>query len=138
MAPEWFQVSILENIRMGSPAIEAEQIQESLTRVGLDRVIQDLPMGVQSTLTVTGSPLDYEQLCRLTLARAIAAQPRLLMVGPLIDTIPDRILSLILDALLDPKTPWSLVLVTANPRVHAIAQGRATMIRLEPESTREG
>jgi hypothetical protein len=60
------------------------------------------------------------------------------MVGPLIDTIPDRILSLILDALLDPKTPWSLFLVTANPRVHAISQGRATMIRLEPESTREG
>lgn len=138
MAPEWFQVSILENIRMGSPSIGAEQIQESLTQVGLDRVIQGLPEGVQSILNGTGSPLDYEQLCRLTLARALAAHPRLLMVGPLIDMVPEPLLPLILDAILNPEGTWTLILVTANPKVHSIAQGRARMILLEPEFKREG
>ena len=101
-------------------------------------MIRGLPEGVQSILTVAGSPLDYEQLCRLTLARAIAAQPRLLMVGPLIDTVPEPFLPIILDALLNPEKPWSLILVTANPKIQSIAQGRARMILLEPEFKREG
>ena len=114
MNPEWFQVSIFENISMGNPAVGPEQVQEALGLVGLDRKMTALPEGAQSILSVTGAPLDYEQLGRLTLARAIAAKPRLLMVGPLIDTVSESYLNVILDTLLDHEAPWSLILVTSN------------------------
>lgn len=137
MNPEWFQVSILENIRMGNPSIELEQVQESLRRVGLDRTIQGLPEGARSILSVTGSPLNHEQLARLTLARAIASQPSLLMVGALIDTLPEPYLPLVLDTLLNQDAPWSLLLVTANPQVSMLTDGRAKRIPLETELNRE-
>lgn len=137
MNPEWFQVSILENVRMGNPSIELEQAQESLRRVGLDRTIQGLPEGARSILSVTGSPLSHEQLARLTLARAIASQPSLLMVGALIDTLPEPYLSQVLDTLLNQDAPWSLLLVTANPQVSMLADGRARRIPLETEPNRE-
>ena len=137
MKPEWFQVSILENIRLGNSSIALEQILESLRVVGLDRVIQGLPEGANTTLSITGLPLDDEQLARLTLARAIVSQPRLLLVGPLIDTLPEPALSFVLDALLEDDAPWSLILVSTNPKVTEAAQGRARFIQLEPERGQE-
>ncbi|NBS17644.1 MAG: ABC transporter ATP-binding protein [Gammaproteobacteria bacterium] len=135
--PEWFQVSIIENIKMGNPSIGLGQVQEVLRVVGLDQTIQGLSGGARSNLTVTGAPLDYEQLGRLTLARAIAAQPRFLMVGPLIDSVAEPYLQDILDTLLGQDAPWSLVLVTANTRVFEAVHGRAKVIRLEPKQHRE-
>lgn len=133
MHPEWFQVSIVENVKMGNPSIGFGLVQEALRCVGLDQTIQGLTEGATSTLTVTGAPLTLEELCRLTIARAIAGQPRLLLVGPLIDSIADPYLHDILDALLDPKAPWSLILVTASARVSQATQGRAKVIQLKPE-----
>ena len=137
MNPEWFQVSIIENIKMGNPSIGLGQIQDALRLVGLDQTTQGLSGGAASNLTVTGAPLDYEQLGRLTLARAIAAQPRFLMIGSLIESIAEPYLQDILDALLDQNAPWSLALVTANPRILGAVHGRAKVIRLEPKQNRE-
>ena len=110
---------------------------ESLRLVGLDRVIQDFPEGANTTLGIMGLPLDDEQLARMTLARAIVSQPRLLLIGPLIDILPEPALYVVLDALLKDDAPWSLILVSTNPKVTEAVQGRARFIQLEPEPGQE-
>lgn len=132
ISSEWFQTSIIENIQMGNPAIGLEQIENALRLVGLDKTVQGLPEGAYSSLMTMGAPFDSEQLARLTLARAFASRPRLLMVGPLFDSLAEPYLEQILDSLLDKNAPWSLILVTSNPRVLEIANEKAEVLRLEP------
>ena len=136
LKPEWFQVSILENIRLGNHSIGAQRIQEILRLVGLDESIKKLPEGAHTRLSATGSPLDPQQLSLLTLARAIAAQPRLLMLGSLMESLPEPCLALVLDTLLDPQAPWSLIWVTAHAGAAQGIRARARIIRLEPELSR--
>jgi ABC-type bacteriocin/lantibiotic exporter with double-glycine peptidase domain len=138
MNPEWFQVSIVENIRMGNSSIGLGDVQAALRSVGLEQTIQELPEGATSKLTVTGAPLTLEQLGRLTLARAIAAKPRLLMVGSLIDSVAEPYLPHILNVLLNQDAPWSLILVTANSRISKAARGRAQLIQLKPKQIQVG
>ena len=59
------------------------------------------------------------------------------MIGSLIESIAEPYLQDILDALLDQNAPWSLALVTANPRILGAVHGRAKVIRLEPKQNRE-
>lgn len=138
MNAEWFQVSIVENIRMGNPSIGLREVQEALRSVGLEQTIKELPEGATSRLTVTGTPLDLEQLGRLTLARAIAAKPQLLMIGPLIDSIAEPYLPFILNVLLGQDEGSSLILVTADTRISKAAEGRAQVIKLKPQQNQEG
>ncbi|MEY4684704.1 MAG: hypothetical protein RLZ25_1163 [Pseudomonadota bacterium] len=138
MNAEWFQVSIVENIRMGNPSIGLREVQEALRSVGLEQTIKELPEGATSRLTVSGTPLNLEQLGRLTLARAIAAKPQLLMVGPLIDSIAEPYLHFILNMLLGQDAGSSLILITADTRISKAAEGRAQVIKLKPQQNQEG
>lgn len=70
-------------------------------------------------------PLIGDQQLRLTLARAIAGRPRLLLIDKALDRIDPRWLELILDVLLSANAPWTLIAISHEPHVIARCKRRA-------------
>ena len=54
---------------------------------------------------------------RLTLARAIAARPRLLVIDGALDALDPEALAPVLDTIFAPDAPWTLIISSARPAV---------------------
>jgi ATP-binding cassette subfamily B multidrug efflux pump len=74
-----FAGDALENVRLGS-ALDAEAVQAAAARVGADRVIARLPGGWAQPLGERGATLSMGERQLLALARAVAADPALLVL----------------------------------------------------------
>ncbi len=114
---ETIQASILENIRMGRPNITLADVRESLRKVGLEKRIMDFPDGLDTVLWTGGSPLSLGQANRLMLARAIAGNPRLLILDETLDHMDTEIRESVLTAIFDPDKSWTVLIVTHSEEV---------------------
>lgn len=109
--------TVLENVRLGRSSIDRGQVRAALDTVGLSDELDLLPQGLETEILGDGSPLSDGQALRLTLARAIASRPALLVVDRVLDGIDDAMRTPLLDALFDRGAPWTLVVVSSDPHV---------------------
>lgn len=115
---ELMNVSIADNVSVGRN-LSLTQIRTALEQVGLLDVISALPEGLNTPLCSHGEPLIADEQLRLTLARAIAGKPKLLLIDKTLDHIDPRWLELILEVLLSANSTWTLIVISHEPRVIA-------------------
>jgi len=131
---EVMDASIADNVAAGRN-IELGEIRAALDKVGLLDDITTLADGINTRLYAHGVPLSPEQCLRLTLARAIAARPRLLLIDRSLDSMDQRWLPRVLNVLFAADNSWTLIIVSHEPRVISrcnrqarIRQGRLDMV----------
>lgn len=124
---EVFEGALLDNVRLGRD-LNLMEIRQILGQVGLLETIANLPDSLDTRLLSNGSPLTHEQCLRLTLARVLAGRPRLLLLDKVLDRIDSRALPTILDHLLIPNTPWTLIVTSHRPDVIARFQRHASIV----------
>jgi putative ABC transport system ATP-binding protein len=115
---EVLNISVADNVSIGRN-LPMNKIRTVLDQVGLLDLISMLPEGLNTQLCLHGEPLLADQQLRLTLARAIAGRPKLLLIDKALDRIDSRWLELILDVLLSANSPWTLIVISHEPRVIA-------------------
>ena len=86
---EIFPVTIVENVR-GSGNAAPSEVWRVLDQVGLADVIRGLPSGLQTKLSPSGFPLRATDAIRLTIARAILANPGLMVLDGSLDRLPEQ------------------------------------------------
>jgi ABC-type multidrug transport system fused ATPase/permease subunit len=111
---ETFAGTVAENIRVGRTEITALDVQRALDMVGLDDTVARLPQGAATPLASDGLPLSTNALLRLSIARAIAGRPRLLLIDGLLDGLDIHECPQLIEAIFDRQAPWTLVVVTAR------------------------
>jgi putative ABC transport system ATP-binding protein len=79
--PEIFHGTFAENVSLNRASVSTTEIREALQLVGLWDEALLLGHGLETMLQSAGYPLSSSQLLRLSLARAVAAKPRLLRYG---------------------------------------------------------
>ena len=111
---EIFPGSLLDNVRLGQD-LSHDQVHDLLHRVGLLDEIQLLPQGLNTELHPSGRPLSRVQVSRLMIARAIAGNPRMLILDDALDQI-DRVQERedVCRVLFDPSASWTLICVTGR------------------------
>lgn len=117
---EWtglVQGTVLENIRMGRNHVTLAAITAALDMVAMRGAVQGLPAGLDTPVVPGGSPFSQNQEILLTLARAIAGQPRLLAIDRVLDGLDPASLETVLRGLTGVSAPWTLVVATHRDEV---------------------
>lgn len=94
-----FSGSVLENIRMGNASVAEEQARKAAETVNANRFIEALPEGYGTRLGERGSSLSVGQKQLLAFARALAIDPRILVLDEATSSIDTETELLIRDAL---------------------------------------
>lgn len=75
-----FHGSIWENITLGSEQISLDKVKQLASKTGLQEFIATLPKGYETLLDPTGKKLPRNVVQKILLVRALAAEPRLLLL----------------------------------------------------------
>jgi putative ABC transport system ATP-binding protein len=111
---ETFADTVAENVRVGREDLSSADVRRALEMVGLADRVARLPQGVATPLASDGLPLSSNEISRLSIARALAGKPRLLLIDGLIDGLDIHDCPELVESLLDRTAPWTLVIVTAR------------------------
>ena len=94
-----FSGTIADNIRLGSAAITDDQVRRAAAAVHADRFIDTLPAGYASPVAERGATLSVGQKQLLSFARALAFDPRILVLDEATSSVDTETELLIRDAL---------------------------------------
>ncbi|MGB8853846.1 MAG: ABC transporter ATP-binding protein [Pirellulales bacterium] len=111
---EIFADTVAENIRVGRTELTAADVRRALEIVGLADDVARLPQGVSTPIASDGRPLSANAVSRLSIARAIAGKPRLLLINGMLDALDVQDCPQLIESLFDRSAPWSLVVVTTR------------------------
>lgn len=78
--PFIFHCSIKENLLLGNRKATKDELAEIIHRVGLHEYVAELPNGLDTPLTLSGTNLSGGQLQRLAIARALLKKSEILLL----------------------------------------------------------
>jgi len=119
--------SLTDNITMGRTGLESEDLLWALNFVQLNEEIDELPGGLQTVVKENGKNFTPSQQLRILLARAIITRPSLLILDGALHEIPSDIRETILTHLCARELPWTLVIVTTDPKIKTYVQQYVTL-----------
>jgi len=102
-----FPGSVLENVRVYNDAISGEKVETALGNVHAAEMVNGLPFGIQANLWERGGNLSAGEKQLLAFARALAADPELIILDEAtsnIDMDTEEKIRLSLDVLLEGRT----------------------------------
>jgi len=105
--PFLFTGTIASNVRLGTEGITPERVQSALREVGLGPLIESLPKGVETEVTERGATLSVGQRQLISFARALAHDPRFMILDEAtssVDTKTELMIREALDRLLQGRT----------------------------------
>jgi ATP-binding cassette subfamily B protein len=105
--PFLFTGTIESNIRLGTPGITREHVEQALEEIGLGDFIRSLPQSVETEVNERGSTLSVGQRQLISFARALAHNPRFLILDEAtssVDTKTELLIREALDRLLSGRT----------------------------------
>ena len=94
-----FSGSILDNIKYGNPKASIEEIKEAAKKARIDHVIETLPGGYDYELNEEASNVSAGEKQLLTIARAILADPKILILDEATSSVDTRTEVLINEAM---------------------------------------
>ena len=105
--PFLFAGTIRDNIAFGRPAADADAVAAASDAVGLDRFVAAMPLGYDTVVTEFGRNLSVGQRQLISVARAVLADPRILIMDEAtssVDSITESIIQRALQRLLAGRT----------------------------------
>jgi ATP-binding cassette, subfamily B, multidrug efflux pump len=105
--PFLFTGTIESNVRLGTPGITRQDVEHALDEVGLGDYVRSLPQGVATEVNERGSTLSVGQRQLISFARALAHNPRFLILDEAtssVDTKTELLIREALDRLLSGRT----------------------------------
>src|ERR1700757_4896878 len=105
--PFLFTGTIESNVRLGTEGITRKSVEQALEEIGLGDFIRSLPQGVETEVNERGSTLSVGQRQLISFARALAHNPRFLILDEAtssVDTKTELLIREALDRLLSGRT----------------------------------
>lgn len=97
--PFLFTGTIESNVRLGTPGIDRQTVESAVCEIGLADFIESLPEGVGASVNERGSTLSVGQRQLINFARALAHNPRFLILDEATSSVDTKTELQIRDAL---------------------------------------
>lgn len=117
--PEFVEGTLEENVSLGREDLGASEVHAALEAVGFGSALVRLPDGLATRLQPGGRPLSDAQRVQVCLARAVAWNPRLLLIDKLLDGLDSQVAEQMMSAVFDPSRRWTVLVATRDERVMA-------------------
>ena len=108
-SPHLFSGTIRENLRYGRPDATDEEIMEALRLVSAEQVLEKMDKGLDSEVGEGGSQLSTGEKQLISFARAILADPRILVLDEAtssIDTVTEKAIQNAIDTVIRGRTSF--------------------------------
>jgi putative ABC transport system ATP-binding protein len=112
-----FHSTIQENVDLARIDVGQNRVREVLVQVGLWDTLLELPDGLKTMLQSDGAPLTRSQQSQLSIARAIAGRPQLLLLNHVLDELAADVQATIWKTLAAEDAPWTLLVVTNQQEI---------------------
>lgn len=116
-----FAASVRDNIAFGVPDADFEVVANAARLAGADEFIRDLSNGYDTMIGERGFSLSGGQRQRIAIARAIAADPRVLILDDATSAVDPTKEHEIRDALRDAMTSRTTIVIAHRPATIALA-----------------
>jgi len=111
---EIFHGTILENISMERPNATPEHINQAIEITGLSAYLSKMPLGFKTVIDPEGKKVPRNVQNRILLARALASNPRLLILEDPLDHVNLKEKREIIRKLADKKYRWNIVVSSVD------------------------
>ncbi len=111
-----FEGTILENITFGDTSISQKNLYWAMESVGLLQFVKEQSMGLNTMLYPEGQHIPYTVAKKIVLARSIIRKPKLLILKDPLNQFDEIEALRIMNFLTDENNPWSLVVVSQDPK----------------------
>jgi ABC-type multidrug transport system fused ATPase/permease subunit len=104
-----FSGTVLDNIRFSRPEATAEEVRAVVASLDCLDLLDDLPQGLETTVSERGTSLSFGQRQLICFARAMLANPRIVVLDEAtsaIDSVTEARLQKALDILLRGRTAF--------------------------------
>jgi len=122
-----FEGTLEENISLGRPSIQYEDIQWALGFTELDAEVEAMPLGLHTPVQARGKAFTSSQILRILVARAIVARPQLLIFDGTLHNMAPKTRDTILRRLCAKEEPWSVIFVSNDPLLVEHVDRRVTV-----------
>jgi ATP-binding cassette subfamily C protein CydCD len=126
-----FASNVRENLRLARPAATDDELRHALARVRLDGWLAGLPHGLDTWLGTGGSTMSGGQARRFATARALLADPELLILDEPTEGLDRATAEALMADLLDAAASRTVLLLTHRTegldrvdRIHTLDDGR--------------
>lgn len=111
---EIFQGTIMDNITLRRDNATPENINRALAITGLSPYLSRMPLGFNTIIDPEGKRVPTNIQKRILLARAIATNPRLLILEDPLDHVTNEEKKILIDALTDPQHRWKVIISSVD------------------------
>ena len=109
-----FQGTILDNISLRRDNATPENINRALSITGLSPYLSTIPLGFNTVIDPEGNKVPTNIQKRILLARAIATNPRLLILEDPLDHVGISEKKALIEALTDPANRWRVIISSVD------------------------
>jgi ATP-binding cassette subfamily B protein len=117
-----FTGTVLENIRVGSPAATLQQVEQALDALGVRDLIEALPGGLESSVGERGVGLSSGQRQIVCFARAMIAAPRVVILDEATSSV---------DSVTEARVQQALLRLLAGRTSFVVAHRLSTILRAD-------
>jgi putative ABC transport system ATP-binding protein len=125
--PTLLDGTLEENITLGRPRIDYQDLQWALRFVELDHDIDALPQGLNTRVSSLDNTLSMSQILRLLVARAIVIRPQLLIFDGTLHNMLPATREVLLRRLCAKDEPWSVIFLSNDPNFSAFVDRRISL-----------
>ena len=125
--PTLLDGTLEDNITLGRPTIDYQDLQWALRFVELDHDIDGLPQGLNTRVSSLETNLSMSQILRLLVARAIVIRPQLLIFDGTLHNMLPATREVLLRRLCAKDEPWSVIFLSNDPNFSAFVDRRISL-----------